>query len=108
MEEQPSANDILAFCVIFCNTQLPFDYARNMSLSDPLYSALHKALKNKRRIEDERTGRICAVIASCNSSKRFSAQDFMLQEPKSQAEKEAEIQRNFDMYATLAEKGLIK
>ena len=108
MADPFSANDVLAFLVINSGTQIPFEVAKDMTLGDPLYIALQKAWENKRMMEDERFARICAVVASCNSTKKFSSDDFMLKKPKTPEEQAAETQANLDKYINLYAEGRIR
>jgi hypothetical protein len=107
MEEQ-TANDILAYCVVFCNTPVPYEVAREMTFSDPLFIALKKAVKTKMKIEEERFCRICAVIHNANYQNKLNPSDFMAKEPKSQEDIDREIMTNLDRFAVLQEKGLIR
>lgn len=111
MHNDVSAHSIVAFAVVNLGIQMPIERFYEMSPTDPLYSALVKAYKDKEKRSDYRTALVCAVIANClgaGDNKRFSVDDFMPREPKSEDQCVAELKAYMNQYKSLRQNGQIR
>jgi len=95
-----SATDIVAFAIVELNVPIPLEDLYKMSPTDPLYTALMSAWKEKEKRADARTALLCAVMANCmgGGKKKYEPSDFMPKEPKSVKDQESEIKSQFMRY----------
>lgn len=98
--KKPTAHDIVAFAIVELNVPVALDDLYKMSPTDPLYTALISAWKEKEKRADARTALICAVMANCmgGGKKKYEPKDFMPKEPKTATEQENEIKTQFMKY----------
>ena len=98
--KKPTAHDIVAFAIVELNVPVALDDLYKMSPTDPLYTALISAWKEKEKRADARTALICAVMANCmgGGKKKYEPKDFMPKEPKTVTEQENEIKTQFMKY----------
>lgn len=98
-DEEASMADFVAFAIVNLNVTVDLEYFEGLSFTDPVYTALMKAWKDKQHRDDQRVGLLCAVIANCmgGGKKTYQPKDFMPKKPLT----EDDIKANFQRVAAL-------
>ncbi len=81
-----SATDIVAFAIVELNVPIPLEDLYKMSPTDPLYTALMSAWKEKEKRADARTALL------------YEPSDFMPKEAKTVKDQELDIKSQFMRY----------
>lgn len=89
------AHDTLAFLLVECN--LPYELAINLTVDDPLYTALIRTYNRREDRLNGRTALQCMVINNTHGGKS-KITDFMPRKQLSVEEREAQIAINVEVY----------